>query len=56
MLFIEGIKFIARDFFSFKQAFKRSFNKYNLNPVHGITSLMSNISVKYFYEHEKLDI
>lgn len=53
---IDGIRFIARDFFSFRQAFKRSFNKYNLNPIHGIINFMSNMSLKYFYENEKLDI
>jgi len=53
---LEGIRYIARDFFSIKQSFKRSFNRYNINPINGIISFVENMSARYFYQHEKLDL
>jgi hypothetical protein len=53
---LEGIRYVARDFFSVKQSLKRSFNKYHLNPINGMTLFIGNMSLRYFYKHEKLDI
>jgi radical SAM superfamily enzyme YgiQ (UPF0313 family) len=53
---LEGIRYVARDYFSVKQSLKRSFNKYHLNPINGIISFMGNISLRHFYKYEKLDI
>ena len=51
---LEGIRYIAREFFSVKQSFKRSF-QYN-NPIRGIPIFFANLSLRYFYRNEKLDI
>ena len=53
---LEGIRYVAKDFFSVKQSFKRSFNKHNLNPINGAISFMGNMALRYFYKNEKLDI
>ncbi len=53
---LEGIRYIAKDFFSVKSSFKRSFNKYNTNPLDGLKSFIGNIALRNFYKYEKLDI
>ena len=53
---LEGIRYVARDYFSVKQSLKRSFNKHNINPVNGMISFMGNMSLRHFYKYEKLDI
>jgi hypothetical protein len=53
---LEGIRYVASEYFSVKQSLKRSFNRYNLNPVNGIVSFLGDMSIRYFYKHEKLGI
>jgi radical SAM superfamily enzyme YgiQ (UPF0313 family) len=53
---LNGIRYVARDYFSVKQSLKRSFNKYHINPINGMILFIGNMSLRYFYKHEKLDI
>ena len=53
---LDGIKYVAKDFFSLKQSFKRSFNRHHLNPIDAVITLVGNLSLRYFYMYEKLDI
>jgi radical SAM superfamily enzyme YgiQ (UPF0313 family) len=53
---LDGIRYVARDFFSVKQAFKRSFNRRHLNPIDATITFVANLSLRYFYMYEKLDI
>ena len=53
---LEGIRYIAKEFFSVKQSLKRSFNHYQLNPINGTITFIENMSLRYFYKFEKLDI
>jgi radical SAM superfamily enzyme YgiQ (UPF0313 family) len=53
---LEGIRYVAKDFFSIKQSLKRSFNHYHLNPIDGIITFIGNMALRYFYKYEKLDI
>jgi radical SAM superfamily enzyme YgiQ (UPF0313 family) len=53
---LEGIRYVENDFFSIKQSLKRSFNRYHLNPIDGITTFIGNMALRYFYKYEKLDI
>jgi len=53
---LEGIRYVAKNFFSVKESFKRSFNRYHLNPVDGVVTFMGNMALRYFYKNEKLDI
>lgn len=53
---MDGIRYVARDFFSIKQSFKRSFNRYHKNPINGFVNFMSNMSLRHFYKNEKLDM
>jgi len=53
---IDGIRYAARNFFSIKQSFKRSFNRRHLNPVGSIVTFINNMTLRQFYKHEKLGI
>jgi len=53
---LEGIRNIAREFFSIKNSFRRSFNKYNTNPIDSLKLFVGNIALRKFYKNEKLDI
>lgn len=53
---LKGIRYVAKDFFSVKQSFKRSFNRHHLNPIDAVITFVSNLSLRYFYMYEKLDI
>ncbi len=53
---LEGIRYVARNFFSVRASLKRSFNRYHLNPVDGVVTFFGNMALRYFYKNEKLDI
>lgn len=54
---LDGITYIAKDFFSIKQIFKRSFNRYHLShPVDAVITFAGNLALRYFYRYEKLSI
>ncbi len=53
---IEGIRYIAREFFSIKNSLKRSFGRNSMNPIEGIKLFIGNIALRNFYKNEKLDI
>ena len=53
---LKGITYIAGDFYSIKNSFKRSFNSNNLSPIMALKLFMSNIGLRVFYKKEKLDV
>ncbi len=53
---LEGIRYIARDFFSIKQILKRSIPHLPRSPRDAIIVFAGNLALRYFYKYEKLSI
>jgi radical SAM superfamily enzyme YgiQ (UPF0313 family) len=53
---LDGMRYMVKDFFSIKQSLKRSFNRNHINPIDGIIKFITNMSLRYFYKYEKIDI
>jgi radical SAM superfamily enzyme YgiQ (UPF0313 family) len=53
---MEGIRRISDDFFSLKNAFKRSFKTSNFDPVKLVTISINNLVLRSFYKKEKFKI
>ena len=54
---MNGITYIARDFFSIKQIMKRSFTfSHLLHPTTALEIFGGNMALRFFYRHEKLSI
>ena len=53
---LDGITYIAKDFFSIKQIFKRSFAHLPSSPKDALIVLAGNLALRYFYKNEKLSI
>ena len=53
---LDGITAIAKDFFSIPQILKRSFMHLSSNPKNALIILAANLSLRYFYKNEKLNI
>jgi radical SAM superfamily enzyme YgiQ (UPF0313 family) len=53
---LQGIRSIAKDFFSVKSILKRSFDNNGFNPVKSFVIFVGNIGLRSFYKKEKFDI
>ncbi len=53
---LQGIRSIAKDFFSVKSIMKRSFENNGFNPVKSFVIFAGNMSLRSFYKKEKFNI
>jgi radical SAM superfamily enzyme YgiQ (UPF0313 family) len=53
---IQGIRDIAKDFFSYKSIIRRSFTNNGFNPTKGLITFVGNVSLRSFYRKEKFNI
>lgn len=53
---LQGIRDIAKDFFSMKSIIKRSFYNNGFNPAKSLVTFIGNVSLRSFYKKEKFNM